>query len=75
MKNKMRPQSLRTVWCFMCVIFMCGLKYICPNESQLFCTRKKPEHPQLEPHVGINMAQVLGSLDYPRKYLEKYKVF
>ena len=35
-----------------------------PDELRLFYLREKPEDPQFEPHTGINMVQVLGSLMY-----------
>ena len=35
-----------------------------PDELRLFWLREKPEDPQFEPNVGINMAQVLGSPVY-----------
>ena len=35
-----------------------------PDVPRLFWLRKMPEDPQFEPHAGIKMAQVLGSLVY-----------
>ena len=35
-----------------------------PDEPRLFWLRDKPEDPQFEPHAGIKMEQVLGTLMY-----------
>ena len=35
-----------------------------PDKPRLVWLQEKPEDPQFEPHVGIKMVQVLGSLVY-----------
>ena len=35
-----------------------------PGEPWLFLLQEKPEDPKIQPHAGIKMAQVLGSLVY-----------
>ena len=39
-----------------------------PDEPRLFGLQEKPEDPQIEPHVGIKMAQGRVSLVYICEY-------
>ena len=49
-------------------VFMLRLQWmqvICaPDKPRLFSLREKPKDPQFEPHAGIKMVQILGSLVY-----------
>ena len=62
--NKMRPRTLCCGALHTCLSSSSDSSRYTPDESRVFWLREKPEYPQLEPHVGIKMAQVLGSLVY-----------
>ena len=60
--KKMCPWSLHTVRCFTRVYLHAQTTvHNAPDESRLLWSRENPKYPQLEPHAGIKMAQVLGS--------------